>query len=381
MDVESLLAKMVSFDTVNGRLSGRTGPEAALASYLESLAAGRGFDLTYLPVESEANELLISFERDPRMPWILFDSHLDTVSVQGMSIDPFEGTISGGRLSGRGACDTKGSGAAMFIALSRYAEQADGSNNIMLLFSVEEEQEMSGIRAFAKKHLPALGRFVKAAIVGEPTGLRPVVAHCGVQRYLITTHGISVHSSDPSLGHSAISDMSELIHHLEIDYIPTLNASHPLTGTAQFSINVISGGSAPNVIPNECQIQIDRRVAPGETSDSTIGHLDRDLRAYGVAHPEIVYEFESLLETPPLDQSFDMEVLAEIGNSLRDRGKSEEPVGVRFATHAGDLSVAGIPSVVLGPGNIEQAHTKDEWIDLKELSAAVEIYLQIMAHG
>ena len=172
MNVVSLLSEMVSIDTVNSNISGRPKAEEPLVGLLESYAERSRFSTHRLSVPGQSDELLILYERDPSLPWLLFDSHLDTVSVEGMSIDPFAATVSDGRLWGRGACDTKGSGAAMYVALERYAESGGGSNNVMLLYSVDEEQGMSGIRAFTQAHLVSLKRDIVGVIVGEPTRLR-----------------------------------------------------------------------------------------------------------------------------------------------------------------------------------------------------------------
>ena len=371
---------MVSHDTVNAALSGKSNPESPLVDRLELLAKENGFATTLLEVPGQSHELLISLERTPDSPWLLFDSHLDTVSVDGMIIEPFGGKVTNGRLWGRGACDTKGTGAAMFSALAEYSKLTDGRNNIMLLFSVDEEHGMSGIREFASIHLPALGRSVQAAIVGEPTGLEPVVAHNGVQRYIISTTGVAAHSSDPSRGRSAITDMATLLLELESKYIPTLTASHPLTGEAQASINIIRGGNAANIIPERCEIHMDRRTVPGESPSEIVDDLKSWLAKYQSTHAGVEITFDSEVETPPLTP-VQTDVSDRIRTVLRDHGRRDELAGVRYATNAGELSAAGIPSIVLGPGDIAQGHTKDEWLDVTELEAAVPIYRDIMNHG
>lgn len=381
VDVLGLLADMVAFDTVNSAISGKKAPEAELSSFLEARARETGFETRRLPVPNQCSNLLILFERNPRLPWLLFDSHLDTVSVSGMTIDPFAAEIRDGKLWGRGACDTKASGAAMLAALAEYSTLPDGSCNVMLLYSVEEEMGMSGIRSFVRGELEGFRGDISGAVVGEPTRLEPVVAHNGVQRYLITTYGKAAHSANPAKGRSAVSDMASLILHLEEQYIPTLSAEHPLTGKSQCSINVISGGSAVNIIPDRCEIQVDRRIVPGETPGEVIGSLTKHLDGYAAEHDGVRIDFEASLETPPLTPREDGEFLEAIYSALRRTGRPGKPVGVRYATHAGDLCLAGIQSVVLGPGNIDQGHTKDEWIETVQVEAAAMIYLEIMRHG
>ena len=261
---ERLLAGLIGYDTVNGHISGVPHPERKLAEYLEETARGLGFKAERLFLDADGFNLLVTHEVDRGRPWLLFESHLDTVTVEGMEIDPFQAKIENGRIYGRGACDTKGTGASMLWALKRYAAEAGGSNNIGILYSVDEEIGKSGAQKFVSDQLPALGWRPVGVVVGEPTLLKPVVSHNGVARWKIHTRGVAAHSSDPSQGRSAISTMVRVIDQIETDYVPSLEASHPLTGRAQCSVNVIRGGAQINVIPDHCEIEVDRRVVPGE---------------------------------------------------------------------------------------------------------------------
>ena len=378
-EAAELLKKMVSYNTVNANLSGIAEPEKALVDFLCTYAKDLQFDTRLLSVPDQSDELLILYEKDPALPWLLFDSHIDTVTVDNMTVDPFAGEIREGRLWGRGASDTKGTGAAMFTALKRYAGSGtEGGGNVALLFSVDEEFGMTGICEFTKVHCRRLGLHFTGAIVGEPTSLKPVVAHNGVLRFVVRTDGVAVHSSNPALGKSAISSMSRLIVFLENEYIPFLSASHNLTGKAQFSINVIKGGVAVNIIPDGCEIQIDRRLVPGESGADAIEDLQRALVRFRQRFPDDNFDLQVYLETPALTPSEDAGFQEHVLSVLSKAGMRSEAEGATYATHAGELSAAGFPVVVLGPGDIAQGHTKDEWIDLLELEKGVEAYLALM---
>lgn len=387
IDVTELLTKMVSYETINANISGKPRPESELADYLEGLAGHHGLATRRVEVQDRTENLLITYERDSSLPWILFDSHLDTVAVDGMTIDPFVGEVRDGKLWGRGACDTKGTGAAMFCALASYASQENsGKNNIALLFSVDEEWGMRGMRTFISEHYPHLGFVPKGAVVGEPTQLKPVVAHNGVVRYVITTHGVAAHSSDPSLGKSAISTMARLITFIETEFIPQCNQSHELTGSAQCSINVIHGGVVANIIPELCVIHIDRRTVPGEKSAKVIEEMRNAIDGFVRDYPNETIDFEVSIDTPSLSPKTGatgsdggITFADSVINAMSRAGRDEKAIGVMYATHAGDLSRAGIPSMVLGPGDIAQGHTHDEWIDVAELREGVRIYLEIMS--
>jgi acetylornithine deacetylase len=384
--VDELLKSTVSYDTVNSAISGQHAPEAKLLSYLEDLAGGFGFETRRLAVPDQSDNLLILHRQSNELPWVLFDSHLDTVSIEGMTVEPFAGLEKDGRLWGRGTCDTKGSGAAMLTALCEYAgfgaesddPQSAHPNNIALLFSVDEEWGMSGIRTFVRTHYPDLGFSVKGAIVGEPTKLETVVAHNGAVRYTVQAHGIAAHSCNPPLGKSAISDMARLIVYLEDEFIPTCSNSHALTGEAQCSINVIRGGTASNIIPETCEIHVDRRTVPGETTKQATEEFTRAIDEFKKRFPKSDISWQSSVDLPPLDDSGNKAFITAVLGAMTGVVPNGEGTGVAYGTHAGDLSSAGIPAVVIGPGDIAQAHTKDEWIDLSELRKSVGVYKRLM---
>ena len=147
--LEELLVQMVSFDTVSTHFGGKVGGEAALAEHLETLALRWGLQTRRCPVPEGNFNLLITCEAVPGSEWLLCESHMDTVAVSGMTVDPFKAKAEDGRIYGRGACDTKGSGAAMLWALREYARGAVRPRNVGLLFAVDEEARMTGAQAFA----------------------------------------------------------------------------------------------------------------------------------------------------------------------------------------------------------------------------------------
>jgi acetylornithine deacetylase len=379
IDPQELLAQMIAIDSVNDLLSHRTNSEAPLLAYLEKMCRDSGLATERLPVdETGACNLLVRCEVSPDSPWLLFESHLDAVGVEGMSIEPFVAKIEEGRMYGRGACDTKGSGAAMLAALDRYARLVQTPNNIALLFTVDEEQTKRGIHAFASRQLAHTGFRPIGAIIGEPTSLRLVTAHCGVARFAIRTHGVAAHSSNPALGRSAIRAMVRVIDALETRYISRLSASHPLTGPARCSINMIRGGTAVNIVPEECEIWLDRRVVPGEDPATVIGDVRRVLDEVRSEQGDLLYSIIDPRTDPPLDPSGGERFVESVRGVLRSLGKPDAPVGAGFGSDASTISEAGIPAVLLGPGSIEQAHREVEYVDLAELDDAVEIYGAIM---
>ena len=370
---------MIGVDTVNS--PERPHPERELALYLETLAASWGLQTQRCPVTLDNFNLLITCTVDPNAEWLLFDSHLDTVTVSGMTINPWVAHCEEGRLFGRGACDTKGSGAAMLWALRRYAQAPRRGLNIGLLFSIDEEAGMTGAESFTHGKLREMANHSRICgiIVGEPTLMRPIIAHGGLVRGKIITRGRAAHSSDPSKGKSAISKMVKVIESFETSYIPNVTARHPLAGKAAASINVIHGGAQVNIIPDYCEIEFDRRLMPGETVAAVSSELEQLI--------ESLTEGKSEFEAIKLETKFTLEPLNPLGSeklahlvamALEKRGLNATSTGAPWATNASHYSTR-IPSIVIGPGDITQAHTSNEWISLSQLALAESIYFDLMS--
>ncbi|HVU35637.1 MAG TPA: M20 family metallopeptidase [Opitutaceae bacterium] len=368
---EDLLARMVAFPTVNPALGGPVGGESQLAANLEAMARSWGLITRRGPVGATgAFNLLVTAPVLAGAEWVMFESHLDTVGVEGMSVPPFQLTAGDDRLYGRGACDTKGSGAAMLWALKTFAGDPDRRRNAGIAFVVDEEAGMTGAQAFAASELRALPR-LRGIIVGEPTRLRPVTAHNGAVRWRSITRGVAAHSSDPTLGRSAISGMLRVVAALEEKFIPLATATHPLTGRAAASINVIRGGSAVNIIPDHCEILCDRRIVPGESPAVVLAQRDAAVAGLEVEHDRVDI-------APPLAPEAAAPLFQWIQPALTAAGLRSDATGAPYATDGGHYAAAGAPTIVLGPGDIAQAHTRDEWLDRGELNRAVALYLAIL---
>ena len=367
-----LLARMVSFDTVNPLFGGPVGGEEKLAQHLEQLAKGWGLQTRRGPVTPGGpTNLIITCEPVPGGEWLVFESHMDTVSVAGMTVAPHGGKIEGGRISGRGTCDTKGSGAAMLWALREYARDARRPRNAALVFVVDEEARMTGAQAFARQELKDFLPRLRGVIVGEPTQLRPVVAHNGVIRWRTITRGRAAHSADPSKGVSAISAMIHVVETIETKYVPLVKASHPMTGRAALSVNMIHGGTAVNIIPAQCEIEVDRRTVPGETAEQVLHERDRALAGLSVEH-------DTLYVVPSMDDALGKKFHAWMKPVLERHGCDAAPRGAPYVTDASHYAAAGAPAIVFGPGDLAQAHTKDEWLALDQLEKASSIYLDLL---
>ena len=375
--VARLLSDLVAIPSVNpmGRpLSGPGILETALTDFLESRLRALGVHVRRDPILPGRDNLIAKYESPGASRTILFDVHQDTVPAEGMTIAPFSPTIRDGRLYGRGACDVKGSMAAMLLAFDRLVrERPKGSASVILALTVDEEFTHVGSSRLAEERPD-----VDLAIVAEPTRMNLVTTHKGAVRWKIDATGVACHSSTPTLGDNAIYRMARVISALEA-YAIELSQSEPdpILGPPSLSVGRIEGGQSVNIVPDLCTIEVDRRVIPRENAEH-VPKLASDFLRERLGTLDGLEFRVPWVKMPALSSSITSQDLATIASVIRAvTGREPATMGVPFGTDAGPLGQAGIPCVVLGPGDIAQAHTKDEWIDLEEVRAAAEVYFQL----
>jgi len=374
--VTRLLADLVAIPSLNpmGRpVSGPQYLEGGMTDYLEGYFRDLGVRHERTPISPGRDNLLAWYVAPSARRTLLFDAHQDTVPADGMSIDPFGARIEGGRLHGRGACDVKGGMAAMLTAFARLVrERPAHSASVIMACTVDEEYTHTG-----SSHLAAHPVGADLAIVAEPTRLDLVVCHKGALRWKVRTRGVACHSSTPELGDNAIYRMARVIAALA-DHAGQLAGAepHPVLGTPSLSVGRIEGGYAANVVPDWCEIEVDRRVLPAEIPDQCYG---KAALAVAAALGTEGWEFlDPWVNMPALAPEMSAGCVALLRDAIRGvLGREPAISGVPYGTDAGPLAEAGLPAVVHGPGDIAQAHTRDEWIDLDELGAAVEVYYAI----
>ncbi len=389
-EVVSLLKDLVSIPSVNpmGReVSGPEYLEFGMVAYLERFFRELGVPFHRQPGVDGRENIFARFERPGARQTVLLDAHMDTVPVEGMTIPPFQPTVEGGRLYGRGACDVKGGMASMLAAFARLVKERPGSGaNVIMSCTFDEEFMAEGILRLArlwtteKGTCPLIPGPPDVAIMAEPTELDIVVAHRGASRWKIRTTGVACHSSQPQNGVNAIYKMASVLNGMEkyAAELPGLVKAHPLCGGATISVGRIEGGISVNTVPDECSIEIDRRVVPGEDGEQVI----RDVEAY--LRREVGGDFEFL---PPwltgltLSDHNNHELADRLMEAIGEVVGPKRKIGVPYGTNASRTSAVGVPSVVFGPGSILQAHTVDEWISVRQLEQAAEIYYRFCLLG
>lgn len=372
-DTAKLLRELIALPSVNPAFlpagDARAG-EQRVSDFLAATAARAGLEIEFQKaLPGRANLMARLLPRNRISQTILLAPHLDTVPAAHEK--QFQPEKKGDRLFGRGACDTKGSVAAMLSALSAIAKSKQRPRETEIVFAglVDEENAQTGSHALAASKFKA-----DLAIVGEPTSLRVVTAHKGDVWLELGTRGKSAHGARPELGHNAIHDMARIVNLLERDYAAMLRTRrrHPQLGVATVNVGTIRGGTQPNIVPDSCLIAIDRRTLPGETETSVKEEITTLL-----AREKLHATFNAcrLAPCPPMETNASLPLVRQF---LRSVGQ-KKLAGVHYFCDAAVLAEGGIPSVVFGPGDIAQGHTADEWISLRSLERAKQMLVRFLS--
>ena len=366
------LIRIPSVNPVGAPKTEHTG-EAACAAYLgEFLETALGAEVSFDEVEPGRPNVigrLAPEKGDSGKPRLLFAPHTDTVSVAGMTIDPFGGEIRDGKIWGRGASDTKGTMAAMLWALVELRDRLPELNaEITFVGFMGEETGQPGSQHFARKYR---GQY-DFAVVGEPTDLDVVHTHKGCTWIDLIATGHACHGASPEQGENAITTLLPVIQAIDTELRAELaEFANPKLGPATVNIGQLHGGSRTNIVPDHCVASLDFRETPElAAAGGAVGKLGAFLQRHGWAETIAV---KAPVETRPLDTDVENPFVQTL------LGLGAKPVGAPWFCDAAWLAEIGdIPSIACGPGSIAQAHTKDEWLKIDDLEAGVDFYRRFL---
>jgi acetylornithine deacetylase len=373
-----LLSRLVACPSVNPAGAAAAGPplgEEAMADLLASILWPWGADTRKVEIAPGRVNFIARFVGAGSRT-LLLEAHADTVSADGMTVAPFDPVVRDGRLYGRGSCDTKGPMAAMLLAI-RSAVGDDGGRLPATLCFVSTADEEIG--ATGAKRLAADGFRAEAAVIGEPTDLAIINAHKGASRLRITARGRAAHSSAPWRGVSAIAAMARVVEAIEGPLAERLAARrHAALGPPTVSVGTIRGGTQVNVVPDRCEIDVDRRTLPGETSESILAEFRELLDGLRTSDPRLEYDIAESQWWPAFEEDPHGPIASLVASAARKVLGRAEMRGAPWTSNAGILRAAGIPCVLFGPGSARQAHTADEHIELEQVVQAARVYEEII---
>ena len=379
------LTRLIAFDTVSRHSNLALIDD--VKAYCEQL--GLTVDLTFNDAKNKAN-LFVTVpagkDADEVNHGLVLSGHTDVVPVDGQdwTSEPFTATIRGNKLYGRGACDMKGFIACALTLLPQAVKLSNAGQlrrPLHLALSFDEEVGCLGAPLLLAD-LKARGITPDHCIVGEPTNMAMVVAHKGIAVYRCRVHGKSAHSSLTAQGVNAISYASRLI-----GYVDELaqEISHRSDNDGLFdvpystlSVGTIQGGTATNIVPNLCEFTFDYRNLPHMTQDdilapiaAKVAELSTQMQARAADTGIELLQEESVPAMTDNDSAeLQALIIALTGDDTRHK--------VAYATEGGQFTNSGIPTIICGPGSIEQAHKADEYVALSEMVRCDEFLQKLL---
>ena len=355
------------------------GNEKVAAQFLKPVLSKMGFKVKTLLSPKGRWNLIGERRWGNGGQTLIFNGHLDVVPAGDPSqwkYPPFQGKLHKGRIYGRGASDMK-SGIASFIhALSmidRSKTHLHQGTVILHLVSDEESHGHQGMGFLTQKG----GIHGDAALVGEPTDLFPVIAHKGALWLKISTLGKSAHSARPHLGVNAIEKMMKLIHQINLI---SLEKEHPLLGKPTLNVGTIRGGTKINIVPDRCEIELDRRILPGEKKGEIVREVKEILDSLRLQDPLFQYQMEEIDSAEPSEVNPEEEIVRMGVEAIHQVTGESRPLRAfsGFTDSRYYINQCRIPTLVLGPGETNQIHTKDESVEVEALVWAAHIYALIV---
>lgn len=369
-DASTLLQELVRIDSVNPGLVPGAAGEAAIASFTASWLESRRFEITRLESAPGRPSIVAVAPGSGNGKSLMFNGHLDTVTLAGYDGEPLEPKIDNGRMYGRGTFDMKAGIAAMMVAAASAAARPHRGDIIVAL--VADEEFASAGTEEVLRHFTA-----DAAIVSEPSHEDIVIAHRGFVWFDVTIHGVAAHGSRPDLGTDAIAKAGRFLTGID-DLARSLQngPSHPILGPGNVHASLIRGGEEISSYPAQCTISLERRTVPGETADAVETELREILDGIAATDPGFRYTLTRGLERHPFEVPAETPIVQTL-SSAAEAVTGQVPVlrGEPFWTDASLMLEAGIPGVLFGVDG-GGAHAATEWIELDSLDRVTRILAQ-----
>jgi len=367
-NVVKLLQKLIRIPSVNPDCSPDGEGEAAMANFVQDFLKDIDFTVTQEEVLPNRPNVIgrcpaATSAKDSR-PRILLCPHLDTVSVAGMDMDTFGTITDDGRVLGRGASDTKGPMAAMLQALANCADILPSLPvAVDFVGFMGEEASQHGSKHFGEKHAAQY----QFGLAGEPTSLDIVNVTKGSLWATLKATGKAAHASQPEAGDNAILKIARALDKFDQAITSQLASyTHPTLSHSTLNIGTITGGKQANIVPDSASAQIDIRTTPALYHDAGALALVEKV----INEQQLPLQVINPHQNPPMEVADDNPWI----QRMQAANPASKAVSAPWFSDAAHLNAAGIPSICIGPGSINQAHTKDEFIHISDLEAGVDYF-------
>lgn len=350
--------------------------EEDVAKYVQHILQENGIEAKLDWVADGRPNVLAEIKGKKPGKTLLYNGHLDVVpATEDWATNPYEAVQRNGKIYGRGTSDMKSGVAAMIyaaIVLKRMGSPFVGT--LKLFFNVDEERENAGMRHFLQSDVTA-----HYAVISEPTELAVHIAHKGIARFRVRTFGEAKHAGKVTQNESnAISHMMELIVALEEKNEQLMEKRDDVLGHASLTVTKITGGTAINIVPDMCEIEIDRRLLSGETEEQVTSDIETIIQE--VANREAFsYEIDPYLFIPATQIEREHPFVKELSSVVEHVLQSRAEIGVFEAScEAPFLSVyKQIPTIICGPGSLNEAHRVNESVEIAEVIDASKIFIRL----
>ena len=372
--VLDLLKDMVATNSVNPTV-GRGPGESALSNLIfDRLTSIGSLEVRKQPVADDRSNVIAVLKGSGGGRSLMLNGHMDTVGIDGMTIEPFKPSIENDQLHGRGACDMKGALAAMIGAVKSLVDSRSKLRGDLVFSAVvDEEYKSAGIKKLVEKYR------TDAAIVGEPSEMKVAAAHKGFVWIEIEIKGKAAHGSVPEKGVDAIVHAAKVIARLEKLQEKLGTNVHPLLGTPKIHTSTIEGGTDWSIVPERCLLKLERRTLPAETTSSVMEEINHLLKVTKQETADFDAKASSAYDMPALDTAPTETVVRLAQETIAEITGVKSPViGLPYWTDGALISQqASTPTCIFGPGDIRVAHSADEFISIHEVLKSAEIYCGI----
>jgi acetylornithine deacetylase len=364
--VIDLLSHLVAIDSINPSLVPGAAGEKDIADFVSNWLKAASIDVEIQEIVP-GRPNVIGRIRGTGGRSLMLNAHLDTVGVQGMN-RPFQPTVDGDRLLGRGAYDMKAGLAAIMLAAQIVGDAGGAGGDLIVTAVVDEEYASLGTQGIITAYS------ADAAIVTEPTALRLCTAHKGFAWLSIETLGRAAHGSRPDLGVDAIAHMGRVLLALEgLGRSLSGGSGHPLLGSGSVHASLIEGGQELSSYPERCRLKVERRTIPGETRELVSNEVRSLLAELGRDDPLFSAESDLFLWRDPFEVGSHEDIVSVLsGAAQKVTGSVPEIYGDTPWMDAALLSTADIPTVVFGPGGAG-AHAIEEYASIEQVALCAEI--------
>ena len=370
-EILELLIKLIQIPSVNTLKHGEI-PEAKIAKFIMKYLQNIGIICENLATNENRPNIIGRWEGNSQnsdKPLLTLNAHMDTVNVEGMTIDPFKAEIIDNKIYGRGACDTKAS-LAIFLWLMKKISNISDKNKltrrIEFLATSDEENYCGGSR-----YLVENGYKADEMIIGEPTNCQIAIAHRGLMIIKLIAKGACAHASVPDNGENAIYKIVDAISKLRANWIPKLaREKHKILGHTTSAVTIISGGQRVNIIPDSSYALLDTRILPNQNPNQIIDSLKQTIGD--------LCEIECLTNQPALQTDENIPFVKQLLSICKSVTGEGTPIGLPYLTDACQFAQTGAKCVIFGPGKIEQAHSADEYLEIEQLYKSADILLKFL---